>query len=122
MSNNTCVWFEIPVSDIQKGRDYYSAVLGRDLVVLDGEPNPMVPLTKMDDDGVSGHLYPGSAATDGNGSTLHIAAPASLDETADRVRKAGGEVISDPIEIPFGAFIYTKDPDGNSIGFFAPAG
>ncbi|MEM9717077.1 MAG: VOC family protein, partial [Pseudomonadota bacterium] len=59
---------------------------------------------------------------DGNGPSLHLAAPASLSETADRVRKAGGKVLSDPIEIPFGSFFYAMDPDGNSLGFFEPKG
>ena len=119
MTNNTCVWFEIPVTDLERARQFYSHVLGRELEVLNEEPNPMIPLTNMLDDGVSGHLYPGTPATDGNGPTLHLAATVSLAETAERIRAAGGSVDSDPIPIPFGSFFYAKDLDGNSLGFFA---
>ena len=119
MPTNTCVWFEIPVSDIEKARAFYGAILDRELTVLEDGPNPMVPLTAMDDDGVSGHLYPGSPAAVGAGPTIHLAAKDGLDRAAERVREAGGRVLSEPIEIPFGAFFYAADPDGNSIGFFA---
>lgn len=119
MTANTCVWFEIPASDLERARGFYAAVLGRDLSVVDGGPNPIVPLTNMADAGVSGHLYPGTPPAPGAGPTIHIAAPADLDTTADRVRQAGGTVHGDPVEIPSGRFIYATDPDGNSLGFFA---
>lgn len=79
----------------------------------------LVAFTEMSDGGVSGHLYPGKPAFTGTGPTIHFAAPDSLAVTAERVRQAGGEVVSDPIEIPSGSFFYATDPDGNSIGFFA---
>ena len=119
MSTNTCVWFEIPVADLDRARAFYGAVLRRDLTRQDGGPNPMVAFTDMSDGGVSGHLYPGKPAAAGTGPTIHLAAPDGLDATAERVRKAGGTVVSDPIEIPSGTFFYATDPDGNSIGFFA---
>ncbi|MEO1130484.1 MAG: VOC family protein [Planctomycetota bacterium] len=119
MTTNTCVWFEIPVADLDRARAFYSTVLGRELSRQDGEPNPMVALTDMSDNGVSGHLYPGKPPAPGSGPTIHFAAPDSLDVTAKRVREAGGTVVSAPIEIPSGAFFYATDPDGNSIGFFA---
>ena len=43
---------------------------------------------------------------------------ARLEAAAERVRKAGGQVLSEPIPTPFGQFFYAADPDGNSIGFF----
>lgn len=118
MATKTCVWFEIPVTDLDRARAFYSTVLKRDLVQNDDGPNPMVALTGMSDPGVSGHLYPGTPPAAGAGPTIHLAAPDGLDAVAARVRKAGGEMVSDPIEIPFGVFFYATDPDGNSIGFF----
>ena len=32
MATNTCVWFEIPVTDLDRARAFYSTVLKRDLV------------------------------------------------------------------------------------------
>lgn len=119
-SPNTCVWFEIPVGDLERARLFYGAVLKRELAVAEGGPNPLVALTDMDDAGVSGHLYPGTAAP-GSGPTIHLAAPDGLDAAAERVRRNGGSVVSGPIEIPPGRFVYATDPDGNSIGLFEPA-
>ncbi len=119
MTTNTCVWFEIPVADLGRARAFYGAVLGRELHEQEGGPNSIVAFTEMSDRGVSGHLYPGKPAAIGTGPTIHLAAPDGLAAAAERVRRAGGEVVSDPIEIPSGSFFYATDPDGNSIGFFA---
>ena len=118
MAYHTCVWFEIPVTDLDRARAFYGAVLKRELTREDGGPNPMAAFSSMSDPGVSGHLYPGKPAPAGTGPTIHLAAPDGLEATAARVREAGGTVVSEPIAIPSGSFFYATDPDGNSIGFF----
>lgn len=113
------VWGEIPVTDLETARRFYGAVLGAELTVDTSGPNPIVFLPASDaQTSVSGHLYPGKPAPAGTGPTLHLAAPVSLEETADRVVEAGGKVLSPAVDIPTGSFIYTQDPDGNSIGWF----
>ena len=39
----------------------------------------------------------------------------------ERVKQAGGTVVSPIIQIPPGRFFYATDPDGNSIGLFEVA-
>jgi hypothetical protein len=113
------VWGEIPVTDLEASRRFYSAVLGAELTIDTSGPNPVVFLPALDSmTSVSGHLYPGKPAPEGTGPTLHLAAPVDLESTADRVVEAGGKVLSPAIDIPTGSFIYTHDPDGNSIGWF----
>jgi hypothetical protein len=113
------VWAEIPVTDLDKGRAFYGAVLGTELHETDEGPNKLAFLPVADDkSGISGHLYPGKPAPEGVGPTIHLAAPVSLEETADRIVEAGGKVLSPAIDIPSGSFIYSQDPDGNSIGWF----
>ncbi len=115
------VWAEIPVTNLDDARQFYSAVMQQELSVRTDGPNPMVDLpTKDIEAGFSAHLYPGTPATDGVGPTVHLLAPDSLEATADRVVEAGGKVLSPAIEIPAGSFIYTTDPDGNSIGWWQP--
>ena len=116
---NVVVWAEIPVTDMERGRAFYAAVLERELRLDESGPNPMVPLgTSMDDPGVAGHLYPGKPAPEGTGNTIHLAVPGKLEAIMDRVRGAGGQVVSDAIPIPVGRFFYAIDPDGNSVGLF----
>ena len=116
---NRLVWAEIPVSDLEAARRFYGSVLKSELTINHNGPNPMVDLPIADmASGVSAHLYPGKPAPQGVGPTVHLLAPDTLEATADRVVEAGGKVLSPAIEIPVGAFIYTLDPDGNSIGWF----
>jgi len=115
------VWGEIPVTDLQKSVAFYNTVFGYGAKIDRSGPNPMAMLG----DGMSGtgaHLYPGKPAADGNGATLHLAVPDSLEATMQRCKTAGGTVLSDPIEIPPGRFAYALDPDGNSLGLFEPKG
>jgi predicted enzyme related to lactoylglutathione lyase len=112
-------WAEIPVTDMEKGMAFYSAVTGADLELDTSGPNPMANLRPRDMmGGVGGHLYPGKPAANGDGPTIHLVAEGRLEDTMDRVKDAGGQVISPPITIPAGRFFYAIDPFGNSIGFF----
>lgn len=122
-SSNTpkdaAVWFEIPVTDMERSKSFYSAVLKAGFIDDNTGPNPMAIFSVEDmEAGVSGHLYPGKPAPDGAGPTIHLAAPEPLEETLERVAPNGGKVISPIIKIPPGRFAYCLDPDGNSIGLF----
>ncbi len=118
---NAVAWMEIPVSDIDAGMAFYSKVFDYDMSKDESGPNPMAMLPIKDmTSGVSGHLYPGTPAKDGNGPTIHLYVPDSLEATAERCAAAGGTIKSDPITIPPGRFQYVQDPDGNSLGLFEP--
>ena len=73
----------------------------------------------MEDQGVSGHIYPGTPANEGAGNTIHLSVTDKLEDAMARVDGVGGSVVSDIIPIPYGRFVYCLDPDGNSIGLFS---
>lgn len=113
------VWSEIPVTDIDKSVGFYNDVFGYEMKVDNSGPNPMAILGgSMDEAG--GHLYPGKPAPDG-GNTIHLALPDGLEAGVARCKSAGSTVLSDPIPLPAGRFVYAKDLDGNSIGLFESA-
>ncbi|MCP4081845.1 MAG: VOC family protein [Planctomycetaceae bacterium] len=118
LPRNTAVWFEIPVADLDKARDFYQQVMQVNLIPQEAGPNKILifPVADMET-GISGHLYQGKPGND-NGPTIHLGAPAPLEDSLKRVVEAGGSVISDEIEIPGGRFVYCKDPDGNSISLY----
>lgn len=120
MTNQTIIaWSEIPVTDMDSAVAFYNTVFGYEMTVdTTAGPIPMAVLGNAMTAG-GAHLYPGKPAADG-GNTVHITLPDSLEAGADRLRAAGGEVLSQPVEIPAGRFVYAKDPDGNSIGLFEP--
>jgi len=115
---NFTVWSEIPVTDLDRAMAFYAEVFSIALTKSTDGPNPMAMFPNASG-GVSGHLYPGRPAPEGTGPTVHFAVPDGLEAAMERVRKAGGTVLSDPISIPSGRFAYCLDPDGNSIGLFA---
>jgi len=115
---NVAVWFEIPVSDMDRAKAFYEAVLQTTLKDENAGPNPMAVFPGGDGGGVAGHLYPGKPSASGSGNTIHLAAPDPLEAAIDRVREKGGKVLSDVVVIPAGRFAYCQDPDGNSIGLF----
>ncbi|MEM1130248.1 MAG: VOC family protein [Pseudomonadota bacterium] len=114
------VWTEIPVSDLKKAITFYETVTGAEMVVTQMGPyeTAVFPVTDPAN-GVSGHLYEGKPAGDGTGPTIHMMFDGKLEDAAERVRAAGGKVVSDePVSIPEGRFVYCMDPDGNSISLF----
>lgn len=116
---NAMVWFEIPVTDMERAKSFYGAVLKAGFHDDDTGPNPMaVFATKDMESGLSGHLYPGKPAPAGSGSTVHLLAPEPLEDSLQRVGQNGGKVVSGIVQIPPGRFAYCTDPDGNSIGLF----
>ena len=56
---NAAVWFEIPVTDMEKAKAFYSAVTGYELKDNNHGPNPMAVFSSGGPQAVSGHLYPG---------------------------------------------------------------
>ena len=115
---NVLAWAEIPVSDIKAATAFYNAVFDFGATILSQEPNDTAMLSM---NGIAAHLYPGKPAGDGSGPTLHLGVEGKLEDTAERWKKAGGQILCDPISIPPGRFVYGLDPDGNSIGLFESA-
>jgi uncharacterized protein len=115
---NAAVWFEIPVTDLEKSKAFYSEVLQNALEDQAMGPNMTSVFQPSDGVGVSGHLYVGKPGSPGTGNTVHLAVPAPLEASLERLRAAGGKAVSDIIAIPAGRFAYCLDLDGNSIGLF----
>ncbi len=117
--DNFTVWVEIPVTDLDRAMSFYGTVFKTELKMEEDGPNPHAMFATADEGGVAGHLYPGKPAKDGEGPTIHLAVPDTLEETMARFDASGGKVVSPTITIPAGRFAYGIDPDGNSIGLFS---
>lgn len=115
---NFTIWFELPVTDLDKAIAFYNTVFQTELVKEEMGPNPIAMFPTVNMKGRAGHLYPGMPPAKGTGATVHLLCPGALEETMERWVQGGGEVVSDPITIPVGRFAYCLDLDGNSIGLF----
>ena len=105
--------------DLDLAIAYYTAVTQAELEVDTSGPHPLAVFKPAHPGtGVAGNLYVGTPAPAGAGPTVHLAAPGKLEATLERVKQAGGTVVSDPIPTPGGRFAYTTDLDGNSVGVY----
>ncbi|AQR73639.1 VOC family protein [Sphingomonas sp. LM7] len=113
------VFTEIPVADPERACKFYETLLQGPLARSDNGPNPIWMLPHAEGDHAAGHLYPGQPAKDGGGMTAHFAvADDDLADAMERVRRGGGEVLSEVVDIPVGSFFYARDSEGNSLGLF----
>lgn len=111
------VWTEIPVSNLEASANFYAAILGAELTLMEMGPNKSM-IFSHEENSVAGHLYEGKPAPAGTGSTVHFQSGVSPEEGMKLVEEAGGKVVSETVEIPTGKFFYCTDLDGNSIGLF----
>lgn len=118
---DSLVWCEIPVTNMDAGTAFYEALFNCEMKRDNMGPNEVAWFPKQNEDDAAGHLYPGKPAENGNGPTVHLHAPDTLEATVERIRKAGAEVIGPVIPLPVGRFQYAVDPFGNSIGIFSKA-
>ncbi len=116
--SHAAVWFEIPVTDMERAQKFYGAVLQNELSLHDDGPNPIGMFKAKDQAAVAGHVYPGKPAASGTGPTIHLSIAAPIEAAMERVTAHGGQVVSPVIEILAGRFAYCLDPDGNSFGLF----
>jgi predicted enzyme related to lactoylglutathione lyase len=112
------VFTEIPAADPERACNFYEILLQGRLIRDDNGPNPIWMLPHPEKGHAVGHIYPGKSAKDGEGMTAHFAVPDLLSDAMERVRRGGGEVMSEVIDIPIGSFFYAKDTEGNSLGLF----
>lgn len=116
-ANSALVWAEILVTDLDASSAFYAAITGRKM--NREEMGPMsVAVFEYGEDGVSAHLMEGKPAISGSGTIVHFAAQGTIEEMMERVTKAGGRILGDPVSMPFGRFVYVADLDGNTIGLF----
>ena len=118
---NFLVWAEIPVTDMDRAVKYYEDVLQTKIEMYE-EGGTLMPTFKTEEQsGIAVHLSEGKPAQNGEGPTVYLHSPESLEDTLERVKQAGGNVVTDIITIPPGRFFDSVDLDGNSIGFFSYA-
>jgi predicted enzyme related to lactoylglutathione lyase len=123
---NAVVWFDIPVSDIDRAIKFYEALTGQTLTRLPVGPGEETALFEPGEKGeVSGCLF--SSPEDRpsiHGSRVYLNASPNLDAWLARVEPAGGTIARRKTPIPGqgrGVFAYIIDTEGNRVGLHAMA-
>ena len=112
MAETVIAWFEIPVGDLARATEFYSSVLGANMVEMDAPDGKMIAF--MNGEEPVGALSP-SLTSSQNGVSVYFSA-ADIDAALDKVREKGGKVVTEKTSIgPFGFIAQFTDPEGNNI-------
>ena len=111
-------WFEIPVTDFNRAKAFYEAVLGRPIQTMTMGPSTMGFLSSSLE-GIGGAIVHGDGtAPSQSGTLVYLNGGDDLAVMLARVQLAGGQVAVPKTEIGngFGFFAHFIDTEGNRVG------
>ncbi len=120
--DNTIVWVDIPVADMDRARAFYSAVLQAEVPLMEGAGGD-VALLPMDQGTVSGDLVRSDRAQPGlSGCTVYLNSNGDPEGMVERAVAAGGKVIAPVASMGdmVGFIGFFEDSEGNRIGVHKP--
>lgn len=118
---NPVVHFEMPYRDRQRAADFYAHAFGWQTRFLGPEAGHYLLVTTALSDvdpaaprgAISGGLFPFKADWPDQHPSIVIAVR-DIGEAMDRVARAGGQVLGEPVLIPgFGDYVSFRDTEGN---------
>ena len=107
-------YIEIAVTDMEAAKSFYGAAF--DWQFTDYAPQ-YVGIQKLEGAGELGGFRLESEVT--RGGPLVILYSRDLDETLQRVRDAGGEIVTEILEFPGGRRFQFLDPSGNELAVWS---
>lgn len=121
-AQNQVVWVDIPVADLNRAIDFYSAVLGAP-VTREGGPGFFFGLLPHSNDGVSGCLMETNAecTPSPHGPLVYLNANGRLHEAVRLAQQKGGTVLHPVHQIgAHGWRAIVADSEGNRIALHSP--
>ena len=114
--SNTICWTDIPVKNLDRAIQFYSAVLGQP-VNKQSVPGMEFGLLPHAEDNVSGCLcQTADNQPSEQGPLIYFSVEGRLDEAAQAARKGGGTVLKDKHPIgPYGFRAVIRDTEGNRV-------
>ena len=111
------IWFEIPVSDMERAKAFYERVFGYPLKVQDlGELKMAWFPMEQGAPGAMGSLVMSRAYTPSHYGALVYFSVSDIEGTLERVKASGGKVIRGKMDIgQFGYVGHFEDSEGNRV-------
>lgn len=117
-------WYEIPVSNMNRAKKFYSEVLGYELTEM---PMPGLPFKYFrfpveQGEGVGGVLVEGPGyAPRTEGTMVYFNCGEDLSGALSKVEKAGGKVVLQKTPVgAVGFMAHFTDTEGNKVALFSP--
>jgi predicted enzyme related to lactoylglutathione lyase len=119
---NTIVWADIPVTDMDRARAFYGALLQTEIPLMEGADGS-VALLPGDMGSVSADLAlteERKPSTDG--ATVYLGSGGDIEGMAARAVAAGGQILMPPTDMGkmVGTIAFILDSEGNRIGLHHP--
>lgn len=119
LPTNAINWFEIPVSDFNRAKKFYSAIYNYEMPEMEMGPVKMGMLPSEQGGGVGGAICYGEGYEPSEkGARVYLNGGDDLTVVLDRVEAAGGKVVLGKTDIGegFGFFAFFHDTEGNWVG------
>ena len=120
MVKNALNWFEIPVTDFERDKAFYSKIFDFDMPSMPmGNTMMGFLLNDQEGGGVGGAIVHGEGYVPSKqGTTVYLNGGSDLTNVLNRVEKAGGKVVVPKTKITdeFGFFAIFVDTEGNKVG------
>ncbi len=131
MKKNPVVHFEMPAKDKKRTAEFYTNAFGWDMKQMGPDMGGYLLATTTESDEKNGRpKVPGTI----NGGFYDykdepgfqypslVISVDDLKASVEAVKKAGGEVIGEPMDIPgIGLFVSIQDTEGNRVGMLQPS-
>jgi hypothetical protein len=120
--SNALSWFEIPVTDLARAKEFYGRVLKAELreESLSGRNMAIFPYPEG---GVGGALIQGEHfVPSAQGTLIYLDAGDDLPGAVERVKAAGGKVVMDAtlLSEQIGSIAVFLDSEGNQVALHSP--
>ncbi len=122
--SNAVNWFEIPVSDFERAKKFYSAIYNYEMPIMEMGNVTMGSFPYNEATGVGGAICYGEGyEPSGKGAKVYLNGGKDLAEVLQRVEGAGGQVIMGKTKISdeIGYFAIFSDTEGNQLSLHSPA-
>ena len=117
--SNPAVYFEIPVSNLNRAIEFYSTVFNFkfDTTIIDNNEMALFPFTEGNS-GISGALAKGEIYKPTKDGVLIYLNTANIDETLRLANTNGGQILYPKTDNGIGLVAEFKDTEGNRIALF----
>lgn len=119
MTTNAIAWVEIPVTDFERAKAFYSKIFDYQMPDMEMGPYKMgFLLYDQEKGGIGGAIVQGEGCVPtSHGSKVYLNGGNDLQVVLDRVAAAGGQIVTPKTEITpeFGYYATFADTEGNHI-------
>ncbi|HEX9627019.1 MAG TPA: VOC family protein [Acidiferrobacterales bacterium] len=114
---NTVVWFDIPVKNLDRAMAFYRKVMGVELAKMDGAPVPAAFFPFAPGIASGTLIESHDRAPSDQGTTVYLNGGPDLAAPLSQVEAAGGKVLQPKTAIGEHGYIgYFRDSEGNRVG------